>query len=178
MVRWLRCALGLGGGLALVGVLALLVAACGGLAALPRSEIRSLTPAPSAPLEAALEVTNTVIISDVTGLYTHTTDVWVTWGSESEILPDYFEVWHSDAPYFRPGACVSCTLATTTDLTGTVVSAPNQTFNPCYGVAGCDLVSGLDVYRVRARTAGGTASTAEVGIMTYSLNQGMTSLPN
>lgn len=126
---------------------------------------------PSAPISTTGWVTNSVVISDITGLVTYTTDLYVTWTPVG--APDYYEVWRSDMPYFTPGDCVSCTLTATTDLTGTVVAAPHQEFNPCNGVAGCDLGSGLDFYIVRSRLPDGASGGTEIGVMSFSLDQGI-----
>lgn len=157
-----------------VGLVVLLLVAlrsCGPVADFGTVGSRAVIVTPSAPISTTGWVTNSVVISDITGLVTFTTDFWVTWTPVG--APDYYEVWHSDAPYFTPGDCVSCTLTATTDLTGTVVSAPNQTFNPCNGVAGCDLAAALDFYIVRSRLPGGAAGGQEIGVMTFSLDQGI-----
>ncbi len=161
-----------------VGLVVLLLVAlrsCGPVADFGTVGSRAVIVTPSAPISTTGWVTNSVVISDITGLVTFTTDFWVTWTPVG--APDYYEVWHSDAPYFTPGDCVSCTLTATTDLTGTVVSAPNQTFNPCHAVGGCDIQSYIDFYIVRSRLPGGAAGGQEIGVLTISLDQGMDEPP-
>lgn len=162
-------------GLGLVLLLLVALRSCGPVADFGTIGSRAVIVTPSAPISTTGWVTNSVVISDITGLYTSTSDLYVTWTPVG--APDYYEVWHSDVPYFTPGDCVSCTLTATTDLTGTVVAAPNQFLNPCYGVAGCDGQSGFDFYIVRSRLPGGAAGDREIGVTTFSLNQGIEELP-
>ena len=181
--RLRRTGVALGVAALLVGLLVAGLARCAGRSVGDRREpepglSRGLGTKANAPMTVTLAVTNSLIISDVTGLVTYTTDIWVRWSPPlTGVTPLYYEVWHSDAPYFEPGECVSCTLAATTALTNVVVAAPQQMFNPCYGVAGCDIGSGLDFYRVRSRTTGGaTPMTKTLGVMTWSLDQGDVSM--
>ena len=66
-------------GLGLVLLLLVALRSCGPVADFGAIGSRAVIVTPSAPISTTGWVTNSVVISDITGLVTFTTDFWVTW---------------------------------------------------------------------------------------------------
>lgn len=101
-------------------------------------------------------------------------DVLLRWRHANPPGVDYYEVRHGlNAPYSNP------------DLDGTTTAlrflsdAPGQDFVYLGGTAGATIAGDLDTYTVRAcNRAGCSAASNEIGVMSFSLRQGIPELPN
>ncbi len=105
-------------------------------------------------------------------------DVLLKWRHPNPGSVNFYEVWHGlNTPYIEPG--VRGELEGTTSALRWWSDAPGQSFTYMTLTPGVDIMGGLDTWKIVAcNRAGCAAPSNEIGVVTYSLNQGMKELPN
>lgn len=100
-------------------------------------------------------------------------DVLLRWRHASPPGVDYYEVRHGlNQPYSSPD------LDGTTTALRYLADAPGQTLIYLGGTAGATIAGDLDTYTVRAcNRAGCSAASNEIGVITFSVRQGIPFLP-
>jgi hypothetical protein len=142
--------------------------------------------APDAPVALTAPdsaVVNVVCLGDCMvggGASWVTSDAQIAWTHPDPLSVDEYEVWEAtDEPYFDPDACASCELAATTTGLEVVIEDSPPGFNPVIGSAGGVERSLMRTYVVRAVNAGGVSDASnEIGVVSYSLLQGGSGVPN
>lgn len=132
---------------------------------------------PSAPTLLGWPATRLINEQMLTALWE--TDVLLRWTHASPPGSNWYQVWTAvDAPYFEPGNCAGCGLEGVTSAQRFVSDAEGLTFSPTHGLAQSDVMGRVQTYQVLAcNRAGCSAPSNEMGVIVYSLDQGIPDLP-
>lgn len=145
-------------------------------------EAWGLEAAPAAPAAPVLlTAPHTALINSqqaIGGLWR--ADVLLRWSHPSPPGTNWYRVYAAvDEPYFDPATCATCELEGETTALRWVSAAPGLAFYPDNWDAEANLMSRMQTYRVVACNRGGCSAVSnEVGVVSYSLNQGIPNLPS